>query len=62
MREEWEKYRFKGYLPRYCMVFNDMILQNPTTKEHVIFILGNWVMVFEIKALIFIRTVMAPLN
>lgn len=37
MREEWEKYRFKGYLPRYCMVFNDMILQNPTTKEHVIF-------------------------
>lgn len=37
MKEEFEKYRYKGYLPRYCMVWNGQILQNPTTKEHVIF-------------------------
>lgn len=37
MRDEWEKYRFKGYLPRYCMVFDNMIVTNPTTKERVIF-------------------------
>lgn len=36
-REEFEKYRFKGYLPRYCMAWQGQILQNPTTHEHVIY-------------------------
>lgn len=36
-REAFEKYRFMGYLPRYCMAWQGQILQNPTTKEHVIY-------------------------
>lgn len=36
-REAFEKYRFKGYLPRYCMAWQGQILQNPTTHEHVIY-------------------------
>lgn len=37
MREAFERYRYKGYLPRYCMAWQGQILQNPTTKEHVIY-------------------------
>lgn len=37
MRDEFEKYRYKGYLPRFCMVWNNQVMQNPVTKEHVIF-------------------------
>lgn len=37
MRDEFEKYRYKGYLPRFCMVWNNQVMQNPVTREHVIF-------------------------
>lgn len=37
LQSEFEKYRFKGYLPRFCMVWDNQIVQNPVTKEHVIF-------------------------
>lgn len=37
MREAFERYRYKGYLPRYCMAWQGQILQNPVTKEHVIY-------------------------
>lgn len=36
-RAEFEKYRYQGYLPRYCMVFDGQILINPTTQEHIVF-------------------------
>ena len=37
LQDEFEKYRFKGYLPRYCMVWDNQIVQNPLTKESVVF-------------------------
>lgn len=36
-REAFEKYRFKGYLPRYCMAWQGQILRNPTTQESVVY-------------------------
>lgn len=36
-RERLEDYRFKGYLPRFCMTWDDQILINPTTKEPVLY-------------------------
>lgn len=36
-REAFEGYRFKGYLPRYCMVWDDMIIRNPVTKEPILY-------------------------
>lgn len=36
-RDEFEKYRFKGYLPKYCMVWQGQIMENPVTHESVIF-------------------------
>lgn len=36
-REAFEGYRFKGYLPRYCMVWEDMVIQNPMTKEPILY-------------------------
>lgn len=36
-REAFEGYRFKGYLPRYCMVWEDMVIQNPITKEPILY-------------------------
>lgn len=36
-REVFEGYRFKGYLPRYCMVWDDMIIRNPMTKEPILY-------------------------
>ena len=36
-REAFEKYRFKGYLPRYCMAWQGQILRNPTTDESVVY-------------------------
>lgn len=36
-RDEFEKYRYQGYLPRYCMVFEGQILTNPISKEHIVF-------------------------
>lgn len=36
-RETFEGYRFKGYLPRYCMVWDDMIIRNPMTKEPILY-------------------------
>ena len=37
LQDEFERYRFKGYLPRFCMVWDNQIVQNPLTKESVIF-------------------------
>lgn len=36
-RERLEDYRFKGYLPRFCMTWDDQILINPTTKEPILY-------------------------
>lgn len=36
-REEFEKYRYKGYLPKYCMVWDGQIVRNPITDESVVF-------------------------
>lgn len=36
-RDEFEKYRFKGYLPKYCMAWQGQIMEDPTTHESVIF-------------------------
>lgn len=36
-RERLEDYRFKGYLPRFCMTWNEQILINPTTKEPILY-------------------------
>lgn len=36
-REEFEQYRFKGYLPKYCMCWQGQIMQHPVTHESVIF-------------------------
>lgn len=36
-RQEFEKYRFKGYLPRYCMVWDNQILKNPVTGESIVY-------------------------
>lgn len=36
-REGFEQYRFKGHLPRYCMVWDEMILHNPITKEPILY-------------------------
>lgn len=36
-KEEFEKYRYKGHLPRFCMVWNGQLMQNPITKEHIIY-------------------------
>lgn len=36
-REEFEQYRYKGYLPKYCMVWDGQIVRNPTTEESVVF-------------------------
>lgn len=36
-RERLEDYRFKGYLPRFCMTWDEQILINPTTKEHILY-------------------------
>lgn len=35
--EDFEKYRFKGYLPRFCMSWQGQILQNPVTKESIVY-------------------------
>nr|DAN09670.1 MAG TPA: Portal protein [Caudoviricetes sp.] len=35
--EEFEQYRFKGYLPKYCMCWQGQIMQHPVTHESVIF-------------------------
>ena len=32
-----EDYRFAGYLPRFCMVWDDMIIRNPVTKEAILY-------------------------
>lgn len=37
LQDEFERYRFKGYLPRFCMVWDNQIVQNPLTKESVVF-------------------------
>ena len=34
---EFEKYRFKGYLPRYAMVYDGQILRNPMTDELIMY-------------------------
>lgn len=36
-REGFEQYRFRGHLPRYCMVWDEMILHNPITKEPILY-------------------------
>lgn len=36
-KESFEKYRFKGQLPRYCMVWEGQILKNPASHESVIY-------------------------
>lgn len=36
-RERLEDYRFKGYLPRFCMTWDEQILINPTTKEPILY-------------------------
>lgn len=36
-RDEFEKYRFKGYLPKYCMAWQGQVMENPVTHESVIF-------------------------
>lgn len=36
-RQAFEDYRFKGYLPRYCMVWDEQILHNPITKEPILY-------------------------
>lgn len=36
-REAFESYRFKGYLPRYCMIWQDQILRNPVTEEAILY-------------------------
>lgn len=36
-REEFEQYRYKGYLPKYCMVWDGQIVRNPITEESVVF-------------------------
>lgn len=36
-REQLEDYRFKGYLPRFCMTWDDQILINPATKEPILY-------------------------
>ena len=36
-RESLEDYRYKGYLPRYCMVWDELILKNPITKEPLLY-------------------------
>ena len=36
-REGFEQYRFKGHLPRYCMVWDEIILHNPITKEPILY-------------------------
>lgn len=36
-RERLEDYRFKGYLPRFCMMWDEQILINPTTKEPILY-------------------------
>lgn len=36
-REGFEQYRFKGHLPRYCMVWDEMILHNPITREPILY-------------------------
>lgn len=36
-RQEFEKYRFKGHLPRYCMVWDNQILKNPVTGESIVY-------------------------
>lgn len=33
----FEKYRYRGYLPRYAMVWDGQILRNPLTDEEVIY-------------------------
>lgn len=37
LAEEFEKFRFKGYLPRYAMVYDGQILRNPTSGELVLY-------------------------
>lgn len=36
-RATLEDYRFKGYLPRFCMVWEDQIIKNPITKEVILY-------------------------
>lgn len=36
-RESLEDYRYRGYLPRYCMVWDELILKNPITKEPILY-------------------------
>lgn len=36
-RERLEDYRFKGYLPRFCMTWDEQILINSTTKEPILY-------------------------
>lgn len=36
-KEQFEKYRYRGYLPRYGMVYNQQILHNPETEEPILY-------------------------
>lgn len=36
-RERLEDYRFRGYLPRFCMTWDEQILINPTTREPILY-------------------------
>lgn len=36
-RADFEKYRFKGYLPRFCMAWQNQILRNPVTNESIVY-------------------------
>lgn len=36
-REGFEQYRFRGHLPRFCMVWDEQILHNPVTKEPILY-------------------------
>ena len=35
--KDFEKYRYKGYLPRYCQVFDQQIVFNPIRGEYVLY-------------------------
>lgn len=35
--QAFEQYRWKGYLPRYAMVWNNQILRNPTTDQLIMY-------------------------
>ena len=35
--KDFERYRYKGYLPRYCQVFDQQIVFNPVRGEYVLY-------------------------